>query len=63
MLWALQVDDARKQALMDAWIPRAFHRVFRPFAGLEGTRNYVGLANGDLRYLQAHLTKPQVSAS
>lgn len=59
---ALQTDAARKQALMDAWIPRAFHRVFRPFAGLEGTRNYVGLAGGDLRYVQAHLVKPQVSA-
>jgi len=43
---------------MDAWIPRAVHRAFRPFAGLEGTRNYEGLADGTLRYVQAHLVKP-----
>jgi len=62
VLRALSLDNDRKLALMDAWIPRRFHRVFRPFAGIEGTRNYVGLGNGDLRYVQAMLMKPEVSA-
>ena len=58
VLRAMELDDSRKRALMDTWIPRAFHRVFRPFAGLRGTRNYDGLADGSMRYLQAHLVKP-----
>lgn len=58
VLHAMHLDHARKAELVRAWIPRAFHGVFRPFAGLEGTRNYEGLADGSLRYLSAHLVRP-----
>jgi len=58
VLHALRLDDARKAALVRAWIPRPFHRVFRPFAGLEGTRNHEGFADGSLRYLSARLVRP-----
>ncbi|WP_298457418.1 class I SAM-dependent methyltransferase [uncultured Cellulomonas sp.] len=59
---ALRQDNARKLALIEAWIPRPVHGAFRVFAGIEGTRNHVGLERGDLRYLRVRLTKPQVSA-
>ena len=58
VLHALRLDDARRAALVRAWIPRPFHRVFRPFAGLEGTRNHEGFADGSLRYLSARLVRP-----
>jgi hypothetical protein len=57
----MRVDDARKAALVQAWIPRGFRRVFRPFAGLEGTRNFTGFERGDLRYLSARLVKPDTT--
>jgi SAM-dependent methyltransferase len=62
VLRAMRLDSDRKAELVRAWIPRPFRRAIRPFAGLEGTRNYVGLGDGSLRYLRAHLVKPQVSA-
>ena len=55
VLAALQLDNARKLELINAFIPRAFHRPFRVFAGITGTRNYAGLENGTLRYLSAQL--------
>ena len=55
VLRALRLDSARKLALIDAWIPRALHPAFRPFAGIEGTKNYVGLETGDRHYLSALL--------
>jgi SAM-dependent methyltransferase len=58
VLHALRLDDARKAELVRAWIPRPFHGVFRPFAGLEGTRNHEGFADGSLRYLSARLVRP-----
>jgi SAM-dependent methyltransferase len=57
VLRAMRRDDARKTALVQAWIPRPFRRVFRPFAGLAGTRNFIGFERGDLRYLSAQLVK------
>ncbi|MDD9207991.1 class I SAM-dependent methyltransferase [Georgenia sp. 10Sc9-8] len=57
VLRAMQLDNARKLGLVDAWIPRPFHRVFRPFAGVEGTRNFAGLGSGRLRYLSAQLAR------
>ena len=48
VLAALQLDNARKLELINAFIPRAFHRPFRVFAGITGTRNYAGLENGDV---------------
>jgi ubiquinone/menaquinone biosynthesis C-methylase UbiE len=57
VLAALQLDNARKLELIDAWIPRVFHRPFQVFAGIAGTRNYAGLESGKLRYLSAQLAK------
>jgi SAM-dependent methyltransferase len=57
VLTALQLDNARKLELIDALIPRVFHRPFRAFAGIAGTRNYAGLESGKLRYLSAQLAK------
>jgi SAM-dependent methyltransferase len=57
VLRAMRLDDARKTALVQAWIPRGFRRVFRPLAGLEGTRNFTGFERGDLRYLSARLVR------
>ena len=63
VLRAMRLDNDRKAGLVRAWIPRPFQRAVRPFAGLEGTRNYVGFSDGSLRYLRAHLMKPQVIGS
>jgi ubiquinone/menaquinone biosynthesis C-methylase UbiE len=57
VLTALQLDNARKLELIDALIPRMFHRPFRAFAGIAGTRNYAGLESGKLHYLSARLAK------
>ena len=57
VLTALQLDNARKLELIDAWIPRVFHRPFRVFAGIAGTRNHAGLESGKLRYLSTQLAK------
>lgn len=57
VLTALRLDNDRKQELIDAWIPRVFHRPFRAFAGIAGTRNYAGLESGKSRYLSAKLAK------
>jgi SAM-dependent methyltransferase len=57
VLTALQLDNARKLELIDALIPPMFHRPFRVFAGIAGTRNYAGLESGKLRYLSAQLVK------
>lgn len=57
VLTALQLDNSRKLELIDAYIPRVFHRPFRVFAGIAGTRNYSGLERGRLRYLSAQLVK------
>ena len=57
VLTALQLDNARKLELIDAWIPRVFHRPFQVFAGIAGTRSYAGLESGKLRYLSAQLAK------
>jgi SAM-dependent methyltransferase len=57
VLTALRLDNARKLELIDGLIPRVFHRPFRAFAGIAGTRNYAGLESGKLRYLSAKLAK------
>jgi SAM-dependent methyltransferase len=57
VLRAMRMDDARKAALVQAWIPRPFRPAFRPFAGMAGTRNFTGFERGDLRYLSARLVK------
>ena len=57
VLTALRIDNDRKSQLIQELIPWPFRRPFRAFAGVEGTRNYVGFENGKLRYVSAHLTK------
>lgn len=57
VLTALQLDNARKLQLIDAWIQRIFHQPFRVFAGIAGTRNYAGLESGKIHYLSAQLAK------
>jgi ubiquinone/menaquinone biosynthesis C-methylase UbiE len=57
VLTALRRDNAQKLELIDALIPRMFHRPFRVFEGIAGTRNYVGLESGKLHYLSAQLVK------
>jgi ubiquinone/menaquinone biosynthesis C-methylase UbiE len=55
VLTALRLDNARKLELIDALIPRVFHRPLRVFAGIAGTRNYaVRLRSG--RAIRAQLT-------
>ena len=58
VLRALRTDSDRKKDLIHRWIPRPLHPAFRPFAGIEGTRNYTGLERGDQRYLSAWLVAP-----
>lgn len=55
---ALEIDNARKLALMDAWVPRPLHAPFRAFAGITGTRNHRGFTSGRKRYLSARLEVP-----
>jgi ubiquinone/menaquinone biosynthesis C-methylase UbiE len=57
VLTALQLDNARKLELINAMIPRMFHRPFRAFAGIAGTTNYTGLESGRLRYVSARLAR------
>lgn len=55
---ALEVDDARRRALIAAWIPRVVRRPFHRFAGVRGSRTHARLRAGDTRYLSARLVKP-----
>ncbi|PPK92305.1 methyltransferase family protein [Kineococcus xinjiangensis] len=57
VLRAMRADNARKLGLIDAWIPRPFRSAIRPFAGVEGTQNFVGLQTGTTRYLSAWLVR------
>ncbi|NAZ85471.1 class I SAM-dependent methyltransferase [Kineococcus indalonis] len=62
VLRALERDSARKLQLIDAWVPRPLHPAFRPFAGIEGTRNHAGLRSGAQRYLSAWLVREPAPA-
>ena len=59
VLTALRLDNARKLELIDALIPRVFHRPFRVFAGIAGTRNYAGLESGKIALPQRTAGKEQ----
>ena len=61
VLEALRLDNGRKLGLIQAWIPRPVHGLFRQFAGVEGTRNYDGFRSGSLVYLSAALRRPKGS--
>jgi ubiquinone/menaquinone biosynthesis C-methylase UbiE len=55
---ALEMDNARKEALIDQKVPRAPRHFFKEFAGMEGTRSsYATLLSGDKVYLRAVLQK------
>ncbi len=50
---ALELDNARKQALIQRKIPRVLRHFFNEFAGMEGTRSsYTTLRSGDKVYLR-----------
>lgn len=57
VLRALRLDDARRAALVEAWIPRVARRAFRPFAALDGSRTHTRFATGANRYRSARLVK------
>jgi SAM-dependent methyltransferase len=63
VLRALTLDNERRLRLIESWIPRPLRPVMRPFAGVEGTTNFVGLQRGDQRYLSARLHKPRSAAA
>ncbi len=63
VLHALRLDNARKLALIEEWFPRISHPLIRPFAGLEGTRNYVRMAEGSIQYQSARLLRAAPAAS
>ena len=52
---ALELDDERRRALMAAWIPRMFHRLFEPFAAFRGTDSFARLETGQTQYVSARL--------
>jgi len=54
---ALDLDDDRRRALMEAWIPRRFHRAFEPFAGFRGTDTFAKLERREIQYVSARLVK------
>lgn len=54
---ALELDDDRRRSLMEAWIPRMFHRMFEPFAGFRGTATFAGFETGETQYVSARLVR------
>ncbi|MGM1028332.1 MAG: methyltransferase domain-containing protein [Actinomycetota bacterium] len=54
---ALELDDDRRRSLMEAWIPRMFHRAFEPFAGFRGTSTFARFETGETQYVSARLVK------
>ena len=52
---ALDLDDDRRRSLMQAWIPRMFHRAFAPFAGFRGTSTFAAFESGEIQYVSARL--------
>lgn len=58
VLAALELDNARKLALIDELVPRLVRRSFRAFAGVRGTKMHAGFQSGTLRYLTAQTTRP-----
>ncbi|PYG00631.1 Methyltransferase domain-containing protein [Georgenia satyanarayanai] len=54
---ALELDDDRRRALLDAWIPRPFHRPFERFAAVEGSSTHARFKAGENRYASARLVR------
>jgi ubiquinone/menaquinone biosynthesis C-methylase UbiE len=58
VLKALELDDATKQALIRAKVPRVLRPFFNEFAAMEGSRSIYGsLRSGELAYLRFVLKK------
>lgn len=56
---ALELDDARKRALIDKKVPRLLRKIFHEFAGMQGSRSqYATLRSGEKRYIRFLLQKP-----
>lgn len=54
---ALELDDDRRRALLDAWIPRPVRRPFERFAAVEGSSTHARFRSGANRYTSARLVK------
>ena len=57
VLKALELDDARKRAMIEQMIPARLRPLFEEFAGLTGSKVHRGLQDGDLVYLRFALRK------
>ncbi|WP_454085409.1 class I SAM-dependent methyltransferase [Georgenia sp. Marseille-Q6866] len=54
---ALELDDDRRRALLDAWIPRPVHRPFERFAAVKGSSTHARFRSGENRYTSARLVR------
>lgn len=59
---ALELDDDRRRALMDAWIPRPFRRPFARFAAVKGSSTHARFRSGENRYTCVRLVKARDGA-
>jgi SAM-dependent methyltransferase len=56
---SLELDDARKRALIDKKVPRLLRKFFHEFAGMQGSRSqYATLRSGEKQYVRFVLQKP-----
>jgi len=56
---SLELDDARKRALIDKKVPGLLRNIFHEFAGMQGSRSqYATLRSGEKRYIRFLLQKP-----
>ena len=56
---ALELDDARKRALIERKVPRLLRKFFHEFAGMQGSRSqYATLRSGEKRYIRFVFQKP-----
>jgi SAM-dependent methyltransferase len=58
---ALELDDDRRRALLDAWIPRPLRRPFERFAAVEGSSTHARFRAGENRYTSARLVRATTS--
>ncbi|WP_413452212.1 class I SAM-dependent methyltransferase [Georgenia phoenicis] len=55
---ALERDDDRRRALLEAWVPRLVRRPFERFAAVEGSSTHARFRSGQNRYTSARLVRP-----
>lgn len=56
---SLELDDARKQALIEKKVPKLLRNIFHEFAGMQGSRSqYATLRSGEKCYVRFVLQKP-----